>query len=142
MLKNKGFYFVSILLFALALVFATYRVCFLVISETAQGTVTHFEENLPDPDDESQTITYYPHYSFQTESGQTVKKRATLASYPINFQVGDAIEIRYMGFHPEWAIIDGTSYKWGVSILFTTMGLGFLLFYILSNTPLFARFIK
>ncbi|MFT6177837.1 MAG: hypothetical protein ACJAQT_003054 [Akkermansiaceae bacterium] len=106
------------ILFGAAVLATAYRLAFIALSTSTEGTITELS---PQEADEEETVTFLPKFQFSTISGRVIEKDANVASFPAKVRPGDPVDVRYLKFAPEWTVIDRFLYLWFLPIFFFGM---------------------
>ena len=97
------------------------RRAFMRNSATASGTIVALTENR-----ERDEISYFPRVKFKTPSGREVTFESETGSTADAGRIGDTVTVRYRPDQPYVAEIDSFMSLWGLTLLFGSLGVGFL----------------
>jgi hypothetical protein len=94
---------------------------FLRNSAVASGIVIALTENR-----ERDEISYFPKVKFQTPSGRDITFQSAMGSSSEAKSIGDSVAVRYRPDQPHVAEIDAFMPLWGLTLLFSALGVVFL----------------
>jgi uncharacterized protein DUF3592 len=94
---------------------------FLRNSAIASGIVIALTENR-----ERDEISYSPKVKFQTPAGRDITFQSAMGSSAEVRSIGDSVAVRYQPDQPDVAEIDAFMPLWGLTLVFSTLGVVFL----------------
>lgn len=102
----------------LAIGCAAYTLVFLVRSIPGTGKVLDLKEQVDDHGD----VTYAPIFQFTANDGKRYTIESLVYSAPAGFDIGEAVEIRYLSGHPTNARIKSYWQTWGLETILAVLG--------------------
>jgi uncharacterized protein DUF3592 len=99
----------------------TRKRAFLRNSVIASGIVIALTENR-----ERDEISYFPTVKFQTSSGSDITFESAMGSSSQGKSIGDSVAVRYRPDQPHVSEIDAFMPLWGLTLLFSVLGVVFL----------------
>lgn len=122
----------TVLLFGVVLVLnlARYQYQLAFFGSRAEGVVVEIKvETGPsqNPNFRDPSFDYYPRIHFKTENGQQVEFLSVQGISKDDYSVGEAVKVRYMSAHPEFAEIDSFPSLWR-PLLFASLFDGLICF--------------
>jgi len=95
---------------------------FAVKAERTEGTIIHMRKGL---------TKYVPRVRFQTKNGQIIEFYSGNGSNPPMYEVNDKVKVLYNSDFPQYAVINSFIELWLGPVIYTGLGLFFVLFFII-----------